>query len=137
MPMNMNLAALRSLRAMEENRYGYTARVLHLAYGLVRGRTIDQIESPNSNPYQFPDPKSIADKAAAYYRPINDGEDVAAYEVEKRAFHAKLITDLTAWKKQLYLNWLTIDATRRRRNTLKRSTPRIHPSPRPQAAQVM
>lgn len=134
MPKNMNLVTLRSLRSLEANRYGYNARVMHLAYGLIRGRSIDRVESPNSNPHLFPSPKSIADMAVVYYRPIAEGQDPAAYESEKKAFHAKLIADLFAWQKKLHLNWLTIEATRRQRNAIKRSTPRTHPRPRPQAA---
>lgn len=133
MSRNTNLDKLRSLR---KDTYGSQARLYNLAYGLIRGRSIDQIESPNSNPHRFPSPKSIADMAVAFYRPIAEGQDPAAYESEKKAFYAKLIADLTAWQKKLHLNWLTLEATRRQRNAIKRSTPRIHPRPRPQAAQV-
>jgi hypothetical protein len=134
MSRNTNLDKLRALR--KDNPYGYEARLYNLIYGLIRGRSIDRIESKNSNPYHFPDPKSLADKTMAFYRPIAEGQDPAVYESEKKAFHAKLIADLTAWKKQLHLNWLTLEATRRQRNAVKRSTPRIHPRPRPQAAKV-
>lgn len=133
MSRNTNLDKLRALRLEQSNRYGHQARLLNLAYGLIRGRSMERIESKNSNPYLFPDPKKIADTAIQFYRPIADGQDPAAYESEKKAFYAKLISDLTAWKKQLHLTWLTTEATRRQRNALKRATPRIHPRPRPES----
>lgn len=61
MSKNPNLVTLRALRALPENSYGAAARVLLLAYCLLRGRTIDRLESPNSDPYAFPYPGTVAD----------------------------------------------------------------------------
>ena len=130
MPKNSNLATLRSIRALEGNRYGHTARVLHLAYGLLRGRSLDRIESPNSNPYTFPGTQTILGYVKSYYRPFSDGEGLtlAEYEAEKAAFCKQIEADIQSWDRTLRMNWMQTEAKRRARNAAR--TPRVH-TPRP------
>ena len=135
MPKNPNLAKFNDRRLAAASSWtGTPFRHLHLAWCLLRGRTIDQIEAKTSNPHHFPAPSTIADLALQGYRPFDPlfygVMTEEEYKAEKAAFHAKIITDLTAWKKQLSLTHLTIEATRRQRNAVKRSTPRTH-QPRP------
>lgn len=113
MPKNPNLAALRALRAQEINRYGHNARLLHLAYGLIRGLPLDRIESAHSNPHLFPRWQTLVNTTLTYYRPIDEGQTQADYDTEKEAFRAKLKDDILAWKRQLQMTWLDTEARRR------------------------
>lgn len=127
MPKNSKLAALRSLRALECWRYGSSARVLHLAYGLLCGRPLARIESPNSNPHTFPSTPPILKWVESYYRPIAEGQTPAEYEAEKAAFFQKVEADINAWTRQLHMNWVMLEAKRRAHNTAKRAAgPRVH-----------
>lgn len=128
MPKNSNLASLRTLRAQEGNRYGYTARVLHLAYGFLRGRSLDRIESLNSNPYTFPSTSAILGYVKSYYRPIAEGQTPAEYEAEKASFCKQIEADIQAWDRTLRMNWMQSEAKRRAHNAAR--TPRVH-TPRP------
>lgn len=131
---NPNLHALNASRLAV--RGTVTFRAVHIAWCLLRGRTLDQIESTRSNPHLFPSPSTIARHVAGGYRPHDPlffgTATPQEYEEQKKAFVQKVTDDLTAWKKRLHLTWLETDAGRRKRNALKRSTPRPHPRPRPE-----
>jgi len=124
---NPCLAALNEQRLAPNSYFRY----YHIAWCLARGRTMAQIESKNSNPHYFPEINGLLLTAMSGYRPIAEGQDKAEYEAAKTAWRERLREDLTAWKRQLSINWITVEATRRQRNAAKRATPRIHPRARP------
>lgn len=128
MPKNPNLVSLRQLRALPANSSGSSARVLLLAYCLLRGRTIDRIESPNSDPYAFPYPGTVADLAAKYHRPAEEGVSAEEHAATVKAFREQIAQALLAWKKQLYLNWAELEIKKRARNAARQ--PHAH-RPRP------
>lgn len=102
-------------KSMNDHRTGIvrsTARENLIAYGYLRGLTIDQIESPNSDPSQFPDPKKIADLA----RNFSDGDQTA-----KQALHAKIVSELTEWKKKLVANQPSYQTRRAQRRAEKQA----------------
>lgn len=130
---NPNLHALNSRRLAAVGTSEF--RALHVAWCLLRGRTIEQIESANSNPHQFLGPTQVANLCCDGYRPFDPlfygVKTLQEYEAEKAAFHKKVVEDLTSWHKRLHLTWMESEGNRRKRNALKRSTPRLHPRPRP------
>ena len=128
MSKNKNLPVLKQL--IKNPAYNWD-RKYHLAYALLRGRKIEQIESPNSNPHTFPSAKSIADTARGYHRSAAEGVTEAEHVATVEAFCSQIVADLEAWKRKLYMNWLVLEAKRRSANAVKRSAgPRIH-TPRP------
>lgn len=123
---NPNLAALnKRRRSTSDNRHD------HIAWCLARGRTMSQIESKNSDPHFFPEINGLLLTVMMAYRPIAEGQSKAEYDAGEAAWRVRIREDLTAWKRQLSINWITIEATRRQRNAAKRATPRIHPRARP------
>lgn len=119
MPKNPNLDKLRALRA---NPGHADVRSLHIAYCLLRGRKIAQIESPNSNPYVFPDLSTIRQYVFVGHRPgaVENPHD-PDYLAEVHAFWREVEADLTAWKKQLHLHWMELEGEKRARNYAKRN----------------
>ena len=99
MSANQNLDALRALRALPENRYGYAARWLNIIYGLARGIPISRIESDRSDPHAFPDVQMLADAAASYHRPQAEGESTQEHLDKVNTFKAGIVSDLAAWKR--------------------------------------
>lgn len=130
---NLNLHALNARRLAAVGTYEF--RALHIAWCLLRGRSIDRIESANSNPHLCHGVTQVADLCCEGYRPFDPlfygVQTLQEYEAEKAAFRKKVIEDLTAWRKGLHLTWMESEVNRRKRNALKRSTPRVHPRPRP------
>ena len=124
---NSNLASLRTLRTQGGYRCGPTARVLHLVYGLLRGRSIDRMESLASNPYTFPSAGTIVVYVNSYYRPISEGQTPAEYEAEKVAFCKKVDMEIQLWLRTLHMNWMQSQAKRRAKNAAPRP-PRVHTS---------
>ena len=114
---NTNLMALRQLRT--QHRYGMAARRFHITYCILRGRTIDQIESASSNPFVFPDIGTLTDLVEQFYRPLAEGTSDVEYLAEKKAFVAKVKADLTAWKQQISLTWMQAEAKQRQMNRAK------------------
>lgn len=128
MSKNQNLIALRAARALPENSYGYNARCLLLAYGLVRGLPMERLESKNSDPYAFPSPGSLADLAARYHRPAAEGVSETEHAATVKAFRDQTYKVLVAWHKQLYIHWAELDIQKRARNVAKRTGTRTHTS---------
>jgi hypothetical protein len=127
MPKNPNLDKLRQLRANP----GYAdVRSLHIAYCLLRGRTIGQIESAYSNPYTFPSLSTIRSYVYDGHRPgATDNPLHPDYLKEVKAFWVKCEADIKAWQQQLHVTWATTQAKRRARNAAKAAAgPRVHTS---------
>lgn len=106
----------REYRSMHEHLIGIvrsTARENLIAYGYLRGLTIDRIESPNSDPYQFPDPKKIASLALHFSPPMSTGE--------RTSFHDRIVKDLTEWKTKLVANHPSLQSKRAQRRIEKRT----------------
>lgn len=120
MSKNPNLVALRTIQ--------HGDRALHIAYCLLRGRTMDQIESANSDPHSFacyiP---SITSHVATYHRPAEEGVSPETHALAVKAFQEKISKDLLAWHKKLMLNWMELDIKKQKRNAAKRSQVRQHP----------
>lgn len=132
MSRNPNLQKLNEerLAAMKDGN-GWGFRRLHIAWCLLRGRTIDQIESASSNPHTFPSLDDILWNVQEGYRPKAEGQDDEAHAAERSAYLKSIREQLTAWKKKLHLAWLEAEPKKRARNAAKRAQPRVH-RPRPE-----
>ena len=102
-----------------------------LAYGLLRGFPMSRLESPNSDPYSFGalDFRLIGGIVASYRGPDPEGTSPQEQDAIRATIQNRVVDELRAWQKQLYLNWAELDIQKRARNVAKRTTPRIHPRP--------
>lgn len=73
------------------------ARVNLIAYGLLRGKKISEIESSSSNPGNFPDIESIVKTVARFLPSVPSAEDKALVDRAR--------VELKDWKSQLEKTW--------------------------------
>lgn len=97
------------------NSMGRETRTLLLAYGYLRGKTLEQMESAVSDPGTMPSARAISIKALEYFRPQAESESDRDYENAKQALQNQIEADHQAWKKKLTVNRLLHAAERANR----------------------
>jgi hypothetical protein len=98
---------------VEANDLGSDARLDLLAYGYLRGRTIEQMESPTSRPENLPSVSSIVDHTLWHFRPQQEEETPEEYQAARAALKAVIEADLKAWRKRLIINATEREARKR------------------------
>lgn len=87
-------------------------RVEHLAYGLLTGWDISNLESPASNPHAFPLEEVLWKLDVVL---------IEARHEDRLVFISAMRESLTAWHKNLYLSWMAAEPLKRQRNADKRA----------------
>ena len=96
---------------LQANRPAPQTRRMLMAYGLLRGKTPEQIESPNTvNPYPYFAWNSTDICEKYYWAEPRKEQTPEEYEAEKVAFLARAKEQLLAWEKITWLNNLTAKA---------------------------
>ena len=92
---------------------GSEARVLLLAYGYLRGRSIAQMESEFSRPENLIPASAIVSTAMGYYPDRGEDESQEDYAATLAALKAHIESDLKAWRKTILIKATERDSRRR------------------------
>jgi TPR repeat protein len=103
----------RHVLKVEANDIGSSARLDLLAYGYLRGRTIEQMESPTSRLENLPHLSAITDRALRYFRPQAAEETPDEYAAAKNELKNLIEADWKAWRKQVTLSGIEREARKR------------------------
>lgn len=98
----------------QANYVGSDARDLLLAYGYLRGKKMEDMESPFSRPENLPSVKDIIALANEHFQPQEEesGEEYKAALDELIEF---IKADFKAWRKTITMNAIEREALRRQR----------------------
>ena len=99
---------------LHANWLGQNARIMHLADGYLRDRTITQMESPYSRYDNLPQTATITQYALQFFRPQGSEETPEEYAAAQATLKASIEADLTAWRNQIALTQAEREALIRR-----------------------
>lgn len=102
-------------KSLSDHRTGIvrcTARKNLIAYGYLRGLSISQMESPNSDPSQFPSAEDIVKIARNFHTGTLE---------ERQALEAKILSELKDWQQKLISNQGLLQGKRTAKRSQRRA----------------
>jgi len=98
---------------MKARNLGGDTRLLHLAYGLLRGMTIEQIESPNTTTPLWGWRTVLKTVQDYYWESPRKEQTQEDFDAEKAARLAQVEKDLIQWQNTIWKRILTLQVERK------------------------